>query len=321
MAQPTQGTVGAPVAGDVALVGAREPCPCGSGRRYKACHGSTRRTPPVTRPFAGLAGECDWVALREVVPSATAPLTLADQVLSDRPELAERAVTLATLLPMSWPALVRRDGEIVVSLQTPGRGNDVSRDLAQALLAAFDAEPGEGITRLPEAQAGPRLQDLLAGAPLTVTVHEGFDWWVGASDLDDEAKQQMDKANENVVPTVRLGSVEAAYWCRIGQRCHLRWAMPEDEDQLLDALARLGASGELSLGDRTRYVGAFRAHGVLIPVWDLPVERTAADVEQPAATLRERLDASLAEGSAGAGLSAEQRRVRAGLVGRQLTLR
>ena len=44
-------------------------------------------------------------------------------------------------------------------------------------------------------------------------------------------------------------------------------------------------------------------------------------MEQPAATLRERLDASLAEGSAGAGLSAEQRRVRAGLVGRQLTLR
>ena len=321
MAQPPQGTVSAPAAGDVAPVGAREPCPCGSGRRYKACHGSARRPPPVTRPFAGLAGECDWVALREVVPSATAPLPLADQVLSDRPELAERAVTLATLLPMSWPALVRREGEIVVSLQTPGRGNDVSRDLAQALLAAFDAEPGEGITRLPEAQAGPRLQDLLAGAPLTVTVHEGFDWWVGASELDDEAKQQMDKANENVVPTARLESVEAAYWCRIGQRCHLRWAMPEDEDQLLDALARLGAAGELSLGDQTRYVGAFRTHGVLIPVWDLPVDRTAADVEQPAATLRERLDASLAEGSAGAGLSAEQRRVRAGLVGRQLTLR
>ena len=27
--------------GDVPVVGAREPCPCGSGRRYKACHGRT----------------------------------------------------------------------------------------------------------------------------------------------------------------------------------------------------------------------------------------------------------------------------------------
>ena len=128
-------------AGEVAPVGGREPCPCGSGRRYKACHGSGRRTPPVTRPFAGLAGECDWVALREIVPSATAPLTLADQVLSDRPELAERTVTVGTLLPMSQPALVRPDGEIVLSLQTPARGGDVSRELALALLAAFDVDP------------------------------------------------------------------------------------------------------------------------------------------------------------------------------------
>jgi len=63
----------------VPVVGGREPCPCGSGRRYKACHGRAARTPlAVRRPFAGLAGECDWVALREVVPAATAPLRLRD---------------------------------------------------------------------------------------------------------------------------------------------------------------------------------------------------------------------------------------------------
>ena len=28
----------------------------------------------VTRPFAGLAAECDLIALRELLPSATAPL-------------------------------------------------------------------------------------------------------------------------------------------------------------------------------------------------------------------------------------------------------
>ena len=57
--------------GPVPVVGAREPCPCGSGRRYKACHGREAAhavTELVRRPFEGLAGECDWVALRELVP-------------------------------------------------------------------------------------------------------------------------------------------------------------------------------------------------------------------------------------------------------------
>ena len=58
-------------------VGPRQPCPCGSGRRHKACHGSAAGAPPtfVARPFAGLPGETDIVAMREFVPSATTPLT------------------------------------------------------------------------------------------------------------------------------------------------------------------------------------------------------------------------------------------------------
>ena len=65
---------------DGAAVGPRQPCPCGSGRRYKTCHGRPGGAPApyVARTFAGLPGECDWVALREIVPAATAPLTLAD---------------------------------------------------------------------------------------------------------------------------------------------------------------------------------------------------------------------------------------------------
>ena len=46
-------------------------------RRKGADHGSaTPRVQPapfVARPFEGLPGETDWVAMREVVPSATAP--------------------------------------------------------------------------------------------------------------------------------------------------------------------------------------------------------------------------------------------------------
>ena len=60
----------------VPVVGGREPCPCGSGKRYKACHGrgsgEDRRL--VARPFAGRVDETEWVALREIVPAATAPL-------------------------------------------------------------------------------------------------------------------------------------------------------------------------------------------------------------------------------------------------------
>ena len=53
----------------------RRPCPCGSGKRYKACHGAGDDV-IVIRPFAGLAAECDLVAMREFLPSATAPLPL-----------------------------------------------------------------------------------------------------------------------------------------------------------------------------------------------------------------------------------------------------
>ena len=56
----------------------RRPCPCGSGKRWKACHGAGDDV-IVTRPFAGLAAECDLVALRELLPSATAPLPLASR--------------------------------------------------------------------------------------------------------------------------------------------------------------------------------------------------------------------------------------------------
>ncbi len=79
----------------------REPCPCGSGRRYKACHGRSAAAVFVgpARPFEGLASECDIVAMREIVPAASTPLTLLG-------EHADREVTLVTVLPMAWPALV-----------------------------------------------------------------------------------------------------------------------------------------------------------------------------------------------------------------------
>src|SRR3954469_20677960 len=99
----------------------KAPCPCGSGRRYKHCHGSGY-APPVTRPFEGLTGEADWVALRELVPAATAALRTTDG----------RDGTLASVLPGGTPALVRANGEIVLGLQMQASSDDVSRDIGTA---------------------------------------------------------------------------------------------------------------------------------------------------------------------------------------------
>jgi hypothetical protein len=182
----------------------------------------------------------------------------------------------------------------------------------------LDAEPGSGVTPVGLPAPGPRLQDLLTDAPLEVTVHEGFDYWVdGEQDPDGELAESMERANATVVPTARLTSVTSAYWCRMRERCHLRWVLPEDEEPLLDALARLSVSGGLGLGPDTRFVGSFRAYGLLVPVWDLPYAAEAGDLEDPAKAFRARLDEALAGGP----LSDQERRARAGLMNRQLTLR
>jgi hypothetical protein len=155
--------------------------------------------------------------------------------------------------------------------------------------------------------------------PLQVIVHEGFDFWLEAgTEVTSEVSASMERANAAVIPTARLASVEAAYWCQVRDRRHLRWVMPHEEDTLLDALARLHAVGATGLGEGTRYVGSFRAHGLLIPVWDLAEGATAEDVEEPAAAFQKRLDEALA---ADAPLSPEERRSRNGLLSRQLTLR
>lgn len=264
----------------------------------------------VPRPFAGRVDETEWVALREVVPAATAPLRLKG---------SDVAVTLSTVLPMAWPGMVTLDGRRFLGLQVASRSGDASRDLAAVLEEVVAAAPGTSVTPLELPGPGPRLQDLLDEAPLEVTVHAGFDYWVeGADDPDGEVAASMERANASVVPTARLASVTSAYWCRMRERTHLRWVLPEDEDRLLDALARLSVRDGLSLGPSTRYVGSFRAHGLLVPVWDLPLETEADALEEPAAALLGRLDEALAESGP---LSTEARRARQGLLSRQLTLR
>ncbi|MDR3031994.1 MAG: SEC-C domain-containing protein [Kitasatospora sp.] len=316
--QPSQSTA---VEGEVPVVGAREACPCGSGRRYKACHGRQAAHAVqelVHRPFEGLPGEADWVALRELVPAATVPLTLAAGVAEgatgDVP-----SVTLATVLPLAWPALRRQDGSILLGLQTQSSSGDLSRDLADALELALATEPGTPVPARRTNPGGRRLQELLdTTAAFVPEVHTGFEFWLeDAESATGEVAASLERANASAIPTEKLAGVDSAYWCGTPDKNHLRWVMDVPEEQLLDALSRLSAAGDSSLGEGTKLVGSFRAHGLTVPVWDLPLEMTAADVEKPAVEFAGKLAAVLA---APAPLTAEERRARANLVSRQITL-
>lgn len=296
---------------DVPVVGLREPCPCGSGRRYKACHGRSTAPAPVGRPFEGFASECDLVAMRELVPSATAPIALRDG--------SGRQVTIATVLPMAWPALVRPDGSVLLGLQVNTGTGDPSRDLGAALAMALETEPGNPVPPSRDVSGAPRLQELVeAETPLEITVHDGFGWWVDGDAQSREVSDSLERANAYAHPTTRLTSVPSAYWTHIGDKEHLRWVMPTREESLLDALARLQASDEASLGDDTRLVGMFRADGLIVPVWDLPVGFGAAACEPAAVDFAARLDRALGQTEA---LTSAERRARASLTTRQVTLR
>lgn len=269
----------------------------------------------MPRPFDGLADEPEWIALRELVPAATAPLTLAPELVKEH---GERTVTLATLLPMALPALTRAGGQILVGLQRQTGSGDANRDVAAAILAALAAEPGAPVEVANEPGPGPRLADVLVDAPLDITVHEGFGFWVEGGESDAEVAASLERANETVYPTVRMAAARAAYWCQVPERAHVRWVLPEPEDEALSALARVSAAGGLNLGDGTRFAGMFRAQGLLVPVWDLPREAPAESWEEPLAVVAARYREALAVTGP---LDAAARRARQGLIGRQLTLR
>jgi hypothetical protein len=296
----------------------RRPCPCGSGKRYKACHGAGDDV-IVIRPFDGLTAECDLVAMREFLPSATAPLPLREP--SDVP------VTLATVLPGAAAALVRPDGSILLGMQVQTRSGDLSADLARALHWAWEAEPGTSLAVVGPGIGGDavRLQDVLdPDAALDLTLHADFGWWIPPAEDGSEPAPDvvatLERANAVILPTepVTAPGVRAAYWVDTGTKAHLRWVRPEPEDQLLAAMARLQARGELALGDDSRYAGAFRAHGLLVPVWDLDRELHAKEWTEPVAAFASRLEAALADP---APLTDTERRARDALAGKQVTLR
>jgi hypothetical protein len=292
----------------------------GKGARKKGPKQAADRKPKVRdvfvgQPFEGLAAEPELIALREFVPSATAQLTLADG----------GDVTLGTVLPMAAAAFVRSDGRRYLGLQVQTRSSDISRDLGRSLKWLLDAKEGDVLgvpdtTTPPSADEHARLQDLLTpGAELDVTLHQDFAWWLPEdADATGDVAVSLERANAAIMPTERLGS--GAYWVLAGEKAHLRWVRPEPENLLLQALARLSAAGELGLGEGSRYAGSFRAHGLLVPVWDLDPEAHAREWAEAKDALGARLETAL-KSLDDEPLNATERRARDGLIGRQLTLR
>lgn len=281
------------------MTSAREPCPCGSGKRYKACHGkegAKAATTFVARPFEGLEHEERWIAMREILPAATMKVTLKDK----------STVTFVTILPEQAAALRTMSGEILIAMQTPTSSGDASRDIASALNAAKELDKGESLAAAPMG-GSERLQDVVVRSE-GLSLHNNFDFW----ELDPELTKH---ASEGIVTTVEL-DVAGAYWCDFPERKVVRWVITEPEDSALDGLARLAARGENKCGENSRYLGAFRADGVLIPVWE--VEQDAVGVGPALKALSAAALRAIAEAEP---LSTEARRARAGLIGRNVTLR
>lgn len=268
------------------------------------------------RPFAGFAGECDMVAMREFVPSATAHLTTVD---------GGREVTLATVLPGAIAGLVRDEelgGQAMVGLQVQVHGPDPAADLAYAVDWATRAGGGETLTSSHPTDSTPALADVVvADAPLEIVVHDDFSWWVADGvDVGPEIEQAIRNANEVMMPSARVSAdgIEAAWWVDAGEKAHIRWVRPENEDDLFEALARVHAAGALHLGEGSRFAGSFRTHGVLVPVFDLDREMH----HQEWAPGLQALDAALRDALADdTPLTSDERSSRDGLRARQVTLR
>jgi hypothetical protein len=258
------------------------------------------------------------VALREFVPSARATMAVRDGALAGA--LDGRRVDVVTILPGFVPALVRDDGAIWLAIQVSHQSGDPSRDLCAALEIAAGLDPGGQVAFDQLPGTGSRLQDVAdPNGSFEPEVMDGFDFWFdGVDDADGSIAENLEKLNESIAPTRRLRSVDAAYWVRARNREHVRWVLPHDEEDALDALARIHASGADDLGPGSRLVGSFRAHGLLVPVWDLPAGTGADAVEEPLAAMVERLGDALTTSTA---LTGVERSARAGLANRQLTIR
>lgn len=267
------------------------------------------------RPFGGLAAEADLVALQEFVPSAVVTF-----------EVKGTPVNIVTVLPGAGAALVREEaqgGERFVALQVTSHSQNPGRDLAYALNWVVDAKPGETLQSTVADGSQPELTSLIdASATPEITTYDDFAWWFpeGAS-VPPQIQQALQQANDAVLPSEKVGVdlPGAIWWVNPGGgKAHIRWVRTEDnEAQMLSALARIAARGELNLGEGTKFAGAFRTHGLVVPVFDLDPSVDAGSYEEALAALNKQIEA---EYSNDAALTADERKQLDNIKSRQVTI-
>ena len=267
------------------------------------------------RPFGGLAAEADLVALQEFVPSAVTTF-----------DIKGTPVNIATVLPGAGAALVREEsqgGERFVALQVTSHSQTPGRDLAYALNWVVDAKPGETLQSTVADGSQPELTSLIDGsATPDITTYQDFSWWFpeGAA-VPPQIQQALQQANDAVLPSEKVGVdlPGAIWWVNPGGgKAHIRWVRTEDnEAQMLSALARIAARGELNLGEGTKFAGAFRTHGLVVPVFDLDPSVEAGSYEEALAALNKQIETEYTNDAA---LSADERKQLDNIKSRQVTI-
>lgn len=271
--------------------------------------------PFVDRPFEGLVRERELVAMREIIPCATMNAQTNEKYGSV-------PFTFVTLVPDGAGAMVRGDGEILIGLQTRFHTGDLAHDLGVALAAALAMkETGEeGIVKFDVRDPGPRLQEMIVNSDdePTMELAKDFGYWFDPGEEPDAQRQAaLEENREDMVPTEQVPGVHGMYWCQLNNN-FVRYVLSVDEDKLFTGLARLQAAGEARMGEGSKFVGAFRACGIAIPVFQVDPELTPADLAKPAEKLRDALKAAIDKRGP---LSDEERRAREGMVSRQVTIR
>ncbi len=290
-----------------------------ASRRKKVTNVANRPAPRapipfVERPFSGLKAETELVAMREIIPCAT----MSARANAD---LDGVEFDFVTLLPDGVPAMVRSDGRILVGLQTRNSSGDLSHDAGAALIAAIAAKKDghDGVVTTDVRDPAPRLQELLDAdgfGPMELTTDYGY-WFDPSEELDAETRRALETNRDEVVPTFAVPGVQGMYWCEMN-RNFVRVLTDEDESALFTALARLQAAGKAKMGEGSRFVGAFRACGLAIPVFELAEGVSAQEVAPDAKVLATELAAALKNKEP---LTHDERRARQGLVSRQVTIR
>lgn len=302
----------------IEVVGMREPCPCGSDKRYKNCHGregQRQATAVVNRPFEGLACEGQLVMLAEFLASATAQLPLAKKQSVVPPKVT---VTATTLLPNAFRGVRADEKSLYVGLQNTFNSGDRSRDAADAIDILAEAEPQDYADCQSSVEPGLRLQDLMDPAAfLDVRVHQDFGWWHETGVADGFEVEDLSDLDSSVIAADPVKGQPSAYLVHLPQRPQIRLALPYAEDASTDAYARLVAAGRETLGHGTKLLGNFRAHGILVAVWDIATEDCAAMTE-PVAEFIGRFTGAL---SLDAPLTSEERRARQAVVAKHVTVR